>query len=623
MGSPARSECPFSSKCYRRNPHHFREFSHPHLEELLEAHPNLQLPDNLATTSISREALQEQLVIFRDIEKGFQRNPGKRLEQDTKRNTLNLKGSDHNNSSSPPPNSTKPKNLSSLDDGADSDLEEALRRSLVDQGGSSSASLSKAFQNEGKIDLEKPESSKEGQRNLGREGVDTHKKSPAPKKRPHSPDPSTTDKRPPSKLTLIQRRLDASEPYRFLLTKVQDCPESHRDSYSIFLADLLCPSLGQLAASLQINFMVELGFLTMCYELHKVQDLPLVILYGAEDPDLTHPNLPSNIRAIRVKPKYPFGTHHTKMMVMSYKCGGVRVVVHTANLVSSDWMNRTQGLWVSPLCPKLKPVANGESSTGFKSALLRYLKFYEVTAVHQFVSAIEASDMSSINVSFVSSVPGSHRDSSLNLWGQKAVAKLLRSSIAPSTKSWRTIAQASSIGSLGPTPDSWLEGELGKSFGCSRLALIYPSLDDVLNSYDGRAGGGCLPYSRKTAEKQLWLGELLHRWRADSSHRTRAPPHIKSYTREQEGKLAFFMLTSANVSKAAWGSISKDGSSCMIMSYEAGVVWLPATFSKEFFTSKPFKERRPGTPDFPLHYDLPITPYSGNQRPWLMDYMMQ
>ena len=32
----------------------------------------------------------------------------------------------------------------------------------------------------------------------------------------------------------------------------------------------------------------------------------------------------------------------------------------------------------------------------------------------------------------------------------------------------------------------------------------------------------------------------------------------------QEGKLAFFMLTSANVSKAAWGSISKDGSSCMV-----------------------------------------------------------
>ena len=58
-------------------------------------------------------------------------------------------------------------------------------------------------------------------------------------------------------------------PQRFVLSKVQDCPESHRDSYSIFLADLLCPSLGPIAASLQINFMVELDFLTMCYEVHK------------------------------------------------------------------------------------------------------------------------------------------------------------------------------------------------------------------------------------------------------------------------------------------------------------------------------------------------------------------
>ena len=489
MGPTVRQECPFSSKCYRRNPHHFREFTHPHLAALLKAHPSLNLPSNVATSSISAEALQEQLTVYRDIEQGLMR-----AQEKTDQSVMENK----NSKISP---ETKLPEFSSFNDGADADLEEALRRSLADQMGSSQLKTT----NGGGKDLLKPGGSKESPGKTRAEQMNPSKK------RPHSPDPPPSVKRPTPKLSLIQRRLDASEPYRFLLSKVQDCPESHKDPYSIFLADLLCPSLGALAASLQINFMVELDFLTMCYEVHNVQDLPLVILYGHENPDLTHTSLPSNIRAVRVKPKHPFGTHHTKMIVMSYKCGGVRVVVHTANLVSSDWENRTQGLWVSPLCPRLKPGEDGESSTGFKSALLRYLKFYEVTAVHQFVSAIENSDMSSINVSFVSSVPGSHRGSSFDLWGQKAVAKLLGSSVAASTKSWRTIAQASSIGSLGPTPDSWLESELGKSLGCRRLALVYPSLDDVLNSYDGRAGGGCLPYQRRTAEKQLWLGEMFHR----------------------------------------------------------------------------------------------------------------
>ena len=35
-------------------------------------------------------------------------------------------------------------------------------------------------------------------------------------------------------------------------------------------------------------------------------------------------------------------------MVFVYEDESVRVVVHTANLVGSDWENRTQGVWVSP-----------------------------------------------------------------------------------------------------------------------------------------------------------------------------------------------------------------------------------------------------------------------------------
>ena len=38
----------------------------------------------------------------------------------------------------------------------------------------------------------------------------------------------------------------------------------------------------------------------------------------------------------------PFGTHHTKMMFLLYETG-LRIVIHTANLISKDWGQKTQG----------------------------------------------------------------------------------------------------------------------------------------------------------------------------------------------------------------------------------------------------------------------------------------
>ena len=47
------------------------------------------------------------------------------------------------------------------------------------------------------------------------------------------------------------------------------------------------------------------------------------------------------------KPPLPFewGTHHSKMMLLAYRHGGLRVVVFTANLVFPDCNDKTQGLW--------------------------------------------------------------------------------------------------------------------------------------------------------------------------------------------------------------------------------------------------------------------------------------
>ena len=258
-----RTECVFGGKCYRKNPHHFREYKHKHLSELLKVNnPDLLLPSD---DNIDRN----QFRIFATIEAEFSKKDDQNVSQ--------------------PSQSDEAKESSS-------------------------------------------------------------------KKRSRSPSPKTEESK---KLNLetkrkksnIEMKLEAAAPYNFFLTKVKDNPSTHKAANSLYITDLLHPSLGKLKATLQINFMVDLEWLLMNYEVYKTDDIPLVILYGAENPELSSPNFSEcypNIRAVRVKPKYPYGTHHTKMMVLLYEDGGVRVVVHTANLVPGDWENRTQGVWVSP-----------------------------------------------------------------------------------------------------------------------------------------------------------------------------------------------------------------------------------------------------------------------------------
>ncbi|KAF3833065.1 hypothetical protein F7725_026730 [Dissostichus mawsoni] len=92
--------------------------------------------------------------------------------------------------------------------------------------------------------------------------------------------------------------------------------------------------------------------------------------------------------------------------------------------------------------------------------------------------------------------------------------------------------------------------------------------------------GGSLPYSIQTAQKQLWLHSFFHRWKADATGRSHAMPHIKTYMRASPDftQLAWFFVTSANLSKAAWGAMEKNNTQVMVRSYELGVLYVPSAF---------------------------------------------
>ncbi|CAG2062260.1 unnamed protein product [Timema podura] len=206
-------------------------------------------------------------------------------------------------------------------------------------------------------------------------------------------------------------KMKAAAPYHFFLTTIKGAEPTHSEPLSVTFSELLDPTLGDLVSSLQINFMVDLGWLMANYYIHGHSKKPLLILYGADDDEtLKDPKkLPGNIKAVRVKTPHPFGHHHTKMSLFRYSDESIRVIVSTANLVESDWENRTQGLWISPACPKLpddSDTSAGDSPTEFKSDLLRYLTSYKLPQLQEWVTAVRETDFSTIRKDiFKGSVP--------------------------------------------------------------------------------------------------------------------------------------------------------------------------------------------------------------------------
>ncbi|KAB7497670.1 Tyrosyl-DNA phosphodiesterase 1 [Armadillidium nasatum] len=347
-----------------------------------------------------------------------------------------------------------------------------------------------------------------------------------------------------------------------------------KDSRTLVFPDLLNSKLGTLIESVQINFMIDLEFVMEFYKACAPKT-PVLFMYGVLEGRARDYE---GVTCVKVDMPFQYGVHHSKMMLFHYK-EGLRVVVHTANLIPDDWSEKTQGFWVSPLFPPL--------------------------------------------VYFIASVPGYHTGETRFKYGHLKCRQLLRkygkwkynSSTSP------VVVQCSSIGTLGKDSKSWLTGELGVSLiggndtNSVSLNVVYPSEDDVRKQYT-RVWWRFLFTLQLQHSREA---DMAHCWRSEIRQRTRSMPHIKTYTRVSPDmkKAQYFMLTSSNLSKAAWGQLQKQGMQLFIRSYEAGVLWLPEKQDSDchFTLSKTSKEEN----ELTLPYDLPLRPYSSDDIPWFMN----
>nr|XP_015646620.1 tyrosyl-DNA phosphodiesterase 1 [Oryza sativa Japonica Group] len=445
----------------------------------------------------------------------------------------------------------------------------------------------------------------------------------------------------------------------FRLMRVQGLP-SWTNTSSVTIQDVI---QGEVLLAVLSNYMVDMEWLlTACPSLRKVRHVLVIHGEDGASVELLKKVKPANW--ILHKPPLPisFGTHHSKAMLLVYP-QGIRVVVHTANLIHVDWNNKTQGLWMQDF--PWKDAKDVNRSVSFENDLVDYLSAIKwpefrvnlpvVGDVNINAAFFRKFDYKSSSVRLIGSVPGYHVGPNIKKWGHMKLRSVLEGcTFEQQFCKAPMIYQFSSLGSL---DEKWMsefafslsagKSDNGSPLGIGKPLIVWPTVEDVRTSIEGYAAGSCIPSPQKNVEKDF-LRKYWARWKADHVGRCRAMPHIKTFTRYNGQDIAWFLLTSANLSKAAWGALQKNNTQLMIRSYELGVLFLPKThqsvpqFSctgknnsnlnnlapgKEIKTklvtlcwkSDEEKEQSTEIIRLPVPYQLPPKPYGTEDVPWSWD----
>ncbi|XP_067942133.1 tyrosyl-DNA phosphodiesterase 1-like [Watersipora subatra] len=414
--------------------------------------------------------------------------------------------------------------------------------------------------------------------------------------------------------------------YRYYMSRVHhSIDSSFNEGSSLTLHNVINGTQGNLIDSCWFSYMYDLNWIRQQFK-PEDRNKPMTVVEGLQGSSrielLEQRNNYTNIKVIQAQFSIPYGVHHTKMAILRYD-KGIRIMITTANLIPLDWFHKSQALWCSPLCP----LGNADSETNFKADLIEYLEAYKSPILRDWASTLSKYDMSKCKVFLIASVPGRHKQEKKFSFGHLKLRKVLEQhGPKASAATWPVIGQFSSIGRLGADPSNWLTGEFLISLSTTlksnarnkpALRLIYPTVEDVRTSLEGYQAGGSLPFSQLQYNGQPYIRSLMHKWKSECRGRTRAAPHIKSYLRlSPNNAIPWFLMTSSNLSKAAWGMAEKEDSQLMIRSYELGVLFLPKMFDTDSFVYDPtFADPKA----FPVPFDLPPTQYSSDDEIWIVD----
>lgn len=247
------------------------------------------------------------------------------------------------------------------------------------------------------------------------------------------------------------------------------------------------------------------------------------------------------------------------------------------------------------------------------------------------------------------------------------------SSIATSTPAWHSHFQSvlaqQSVRRVSGAANAPSSPRHTKHSPAPKFNVIFPTPAEIRSSLDGYGSGASIHMKLQSTQQQRqlqYLQPLLCHWQPSSiastnslhkiqreAHRGPAAPHIKTYIRfsnEVHKTIDWAMVTSANLSTQAWGAVANKKDEVWIQSWETGVVVWPALFSDSKILAPAigdvimvpvFAQDMPGPEDihhekemggysesvqgktdvktvvgFRMPYDLPLSPYTADDKPW-------
>ena len=301
----------------------------------------------------------------------------------------------------------------------------------------------------------------------------------------------------------------------------------------------------------------------------------------------------------------PYSCHHTKLLLLVYG-HGLRFIHTTANFLQCDVSYKNQAVFVQdfPLRqPSQQRPPHSSQSThsaqpdwdnsawwlhnDFERSLCEYFAHYAGIGL-DLLPLLRQFDYRSARAVLIPSAPGTYTGQQMARYGHMKVRAVLQRELTGTADiaSQPIVAQFSSLGSV---QSKWLT-ELRRSLGATSgplqsseppaIRLIWPTLDDVRDSIEGWMAGGSLCCDSRNLNSTV--RPLLHHWDGSVSGRHQAAPHIKSYCRANGQDAAYVLVTSANLSAAAWGKLQKNDTQLAIRHYELGLLFTPSVLQRHY-----------------------------------------